>query len=153
MAKVRVAGIGTVRIHPGGAPAADVILPGGAPVANVNVSGVAPVADVNLMPGSVVDGGRYAVYEGGYVVTPAEKAQSLPTRNKIMAQDVTVQPVDVRSLVAAYDGPYSVEPDFAAQTLETSGKLMDDDVTVEPIFTSQVSNDAGGYTFYIGGIF
>ena len=131
MAKVKVAGTGTVRICPGGVP----------------------VTDVNIKPGSVVDGGRYAVYKGGYVVTPTEKAQSLSTRNKIMAQDVTVLPADVRSLVETYDGPYSVEPDFAAQTLETSGKLMDDDVTVEPIFTSQVSNDAGGYTFYIGGIF
>lgn len=52
-----------------------------------------------------------------------------------------------------YSGAYSVDPNFEGQTLPTKDRLMEENVTVEPIYTSQVENFAGGYTFYIGGEF
>ena len=52
-----------------------------------------------------------------------------------------------------YTGPYTVKPDFSVQTLPTTDKTLRDDVTVEAIEVSRVSNQAGGTTVYIGGIF
>lgn len=55
--------------------------------------------------------------------------------------------------IAPYEGEYTVKPDFAVQTLPTTDKTLRDDVTVEAIEVSRVSNQAGGTTVYIGGIF
>lgn len=48
-----------------------------------------------------------------------------------------------------YDGEYIVTPKVTAQTLETAHKYMWDDVTIKKIPAYDVSNDAGGRTFYI----
>lgn len=53
----------------------------------------------------------------------------------------------------AYNGPYEATPSFETQTLPTRDLLMTEDVTVEKIEVSSVSNNAGGNTVYIGGIF
>lgn len=49
-----------------------------------------------------------------------------------------------------YDGEYVIEPSAHHDIiLQTNGKAMADDVTVLQIYSAEVSNPAGGYTFYI----
>lgn len=48
-----------------------------------------------------------------------------------------------------YDGPYAVTPTADGKTLKTKDKYMKDDVTVLAIPVYDVSNTAGGTTFYI----
>lgn len=49
-----------------------------------------------------------------------------------------------------YTGDYEVDPRKVSQTLETKNKSMTDDVTVNAIYYSEVTNQGGGYTAYIG---
>lgn len=48
-----------------------------------------------------------------------------------------------------YEGDYEVIPRTVEQTMPTKEKVMLDDVTVKAIPTYEVSNGAGGQTFYI----
>ena len=50
-----------------------------------------------------------------------------------------------------YEGPYVVTPLMNNEVvLETTGKTMGDDVTVTKVPYFETSNEAGGYTVYIG---
>lgn len=50
-----------------------------------------------------------------------------------------------------YDGQYEVIPlPETSQILRTTNKLMSGDVVVKPIPYYETSNDAGGYTVFIG---
>lgn len=49
-----------------------------------------------------------------------------------------------------YSGAYEVEPSAHNEVvLETKNKAMDDNVTVRKIYAAEVSNPAGGNTYYI----
>lgn len=48
-----------------------------------------------------------------------------------------------------YRGDYEFTPTVDGGVLKTAQKLMEKDVVVNPIPTYEVSNDAGGTTFYI----
>lgn len=50
-----------------------------------------------------------------------------------------------------YKGKYVVAPKTEAQVLSTKQKYMTDDVTVKGVPCFEVSNDADGTTFIIGG--
>ena len=50
-----------------------------------------------------------------------------------------------------YEGEYEVESRIGeTQVLPVKAKIMRDDIVVDEIPVYQVSNEAGGYTYYIG---
>ena len=52
-----------------------------------------------------------------------------------------------------YEGPYTVTPLVKNQVeLLTKAKLMEENVIVEKVPVSETSNEAGGYTIYIGEV-
>ena len=52
-----------------------------------------------------------------------------------------------------YEGPYTVTPLGKNQVeLLTNAKLMEENVIVEKVPVSETSNEAGGYTIYIGEV-
>ncbi len=52
-----------------------------------------------------------------------------------------------------YEGPYTVTPLVKNQVeLLTKSKLMEENVIVEKVPVSETSNEAGGYTIYIGEV-
>lgn len=52
----------------------------------------------NLSGGVMAFNGNYAPYVGEYIITPDFSEQTLQTRNKRMADDVTVKPIQVESV-------------------------------------------------------
>lgn len=63
--------------------------------------------------------------------------------------DIDFQSVAIGGSAEPYEGQYEVTPTVEGLTLETANKYMSDDVTVKAIPTYEVSNNAGGTTFYI----
>ena len=57
--------------------------------------------------------------------------------------------VTVREETDYYDGDYQITPSVEAQTLPTAKKTMLNNLVVKAIPTFDVSNTAGGTTFYI----
>lgn len=60
-----------------------------------------------------------------------------------------VHEISVLPDIDVYTGTYEITPQVNAQMMATRDKLMTDDVTVRAIPTYEVSNAAGGSTFYI----
>lgn len=61
--------------------------------------------------------------------------------------DTTI--VTVQEKAEYYDGEYEITPTVDAQTLPVAEKTMREDLTVKEIPVYDVSNTAGGTTFYI----
>lgn len=93
-------------------------------------------------------------YTGAYHITPLVSIeQVLKTKNKIMNQDVIIDPIpdDLIPNHAAYSGRYEVTPlPETAQVLRTKNKVLEDNITIEKIPYAEVSNNAGGITCIIG---
>lgn len=65
------------------------------------------------------------------------------------SQTIVVNHIDADK----YDGTYLVTPLANSEVvLETTGKMMEDDVTIKKVPYFETSNDAGGYTVYIGEV-
>ena len=93
-------------------------------------------------------------YQGTYHVTPLLSIeQVLKTKNKILNQDIVIDPIPENLVInkKTYKGSYQVTPlPYVDQMLRTNDKVMEDDLVVEQIPYHKTSNDAGGYTFTIG---
>lgn len=77
MAKVKVVGAGSVKVRIDGSP----------------------TTGVNINPGSVIDGGQYAVYNGPYEASSGSEDRVLPTAHKILGQNIVVHPARHPELV------------------------------------------------------
>lgn len=54
--------------------------------------------------------------------------------------------------IPAYDGEYTVEPKLREEIImQTKGRRMTADVTVSKVPSYEVTNEAGGITFILGG--
>lgn len=96
--------------------------------------------------------GRIAV--DGVTLRGHLSSSEVPLQAKMHTAEVVLKAtIASGGIVPTYEGDYRIAPDFLGQVLPTRDKLLREDVTVEPIYTSQVENLAGGYTFYIGGEF
>ena len=51
-----------------------------------------------------VNGVKEADYEGSYSVTPTEQTQTLQTANKLLGQDITVNPISSNYGLITWDG-------------------------------------------------
>ncbi len=71
------------------------------------------------------------------------------TPKRIPAKFSEVSVVSVGKEPDYYEGDYKVTPRVDAQTLPTADKTMREDLTVKAIPVYNVSNTAGGSTFYI----
>ena len=80
-------------------------------------------------------------YQGTYHVTPLLSIeQVLKTKNKILNQDIVIDPIPENLVINKK----------TYQMLRTNDRIMEDDLVVEQIPYHKTSNDAGGYTFTIG---
>lgn len=93
-------------------------------------------------------------YTGTYHITPLVSIeQVLKTKNKIMNQDIIIDPIpeELVTNYAIYRGRYEVTPlPGTAQVLRTKDKALEDNIIVEKIPYAEVSNTAGGITCIIG---
>lgn len=91
-------------------------------------------------------------YEGSYHITPlVEIEQVLRTKNKILDQDIVIDPIpaDLLGKRPLYRGPYTVTPKHLTTVLRTESTLLDQNIVIEPIPYRTELNAAGGYTAYI----
>jgi len=51
-----------------------------------------------------VNGVRNSDYEGSYTVTPTEQTQTLPTGNRLLGQDIIVNPIPSNYGLITWDG-------------------------------------------------
>jgi len=63
---------------------------------------VSPVGDIRFTVGAVII--RHQSYPGPYTVTPADTAQTLPTRDLVMTQNLTVEPIPSNYGRITYNG-------------------------------------------------
>lgn len=63
-----------------------------------------------------------------------------------------LQAAFVEGVGKAYDGPYEVTPQlYESISLPTKGTVPEEDITVLKIPQYEVTNEAGGMTFILGG--
>ena len=60
-------------------------------------------SDVSLDVGATVIGGGMP-YSGSYTVTPSAQAQTLPTTNRQMAEDIIINPIPSNYGLITWDG-------------------------------------------------
>lgn len=91
-------------------------------------------------------------YTDNYHITPLlGSEQILNTKDKILSENIIVDPIPDAIIPAGYDGSYSVTPlAEVSQILRTANKTLSDDVVVEQIPYYETTNTAGGYTVIIG---
>lgn len=91
-------------------------------------------------------------YTDNYHITPLlGSEQILNTKDKILSENIIVDPIPNAIIPASYDGSYSVTPlAEVSQILRTANKTLSDDVVVEQIPYYETTNTAGGYTVIIG---
>lgn len=93
-------------------------------------------------------------YTGTYHITPLVSIeQVLHTRNRILDQDIIIDPVpeELLDVHKRYQGQYEVTPKANFdQILRTKDKVLEDNIVVEAIPYTEVSNSAGGTTVIIG---
>ena len=93
-------------------------------------------------------------YTGTYHITPLVSIeQRLHTKNKVLNQDIIIDPIPDELLVTTkiYSGSYSVTPlAHLSQILRTSDRVLEDNIVIKEIPMHQVDNDAGGRTVTIG---
>lgn len=91
-------------------------------------------------------------YTDNYHITPLlGSEQILNTKDKILSENIIVDPIPDAIIPASYDGSYSVTPlAEVSQILRTANKTLSDDVVVEQIPYYETTNTAGGYTVIIG---
>lgn len=73
----------------------------------------------------------------------------LPTKGKYCDRDIVITAEGNTADHDVYDGEYEITPTVSAQMLPVAQKLMRKDLTVKAIPIFNVSNTAGGSTFYI----
>lgn len=91
-------------------------------------------------------------YTDNYHITPLlGSEQILNTKDKILSENIIVDPIPDAIIPVSYDGSYSVTPlAEVSQILRTANKTLSDDVVVEQIPYYETTNTAGGYTVIIG---
>lgn len=91
-------------------------------------------------------------YADNYHITPLlGSEQILNTKDKILSENIIVDPIPDAIIPASYDGSYSVTPlAEVSQILRTANKTLSDDVVIEQIPYYETTNTAGGYTAIIG---
>ena len=93
-------------------------------------------------------------YTGTYHITPLVSIeQVLHTRNKILDQDIIIDPVpeELLDVHKRYQGQYEVTPKANFdQILRTKDKVLEENLVIAQIPYTEVSNLAGGTTVIIG---
>lgn len=93
-------------------------------------------------------------YTGTYHITPlASIEQILQTKNKILNQNIIIDPIPDNLIINAnpYTGSYQVTPlAHTDQILKTNNRVLEDNIVIEQIPMHQVDNEAGGRTVTIG---
>lgn len=91
-------------------------------------------------------------YNEDYHITPLPGVeQILNTKNKLLTEDIIVDPIPDVVIPANYEGSYLVTPlADVSQILRTANRTLGDDVIVEQIPYYETTNNAGGYTAIIG---
>ena len=91
-------------------------------------------------------------YKGDYHIYPLGVKQVLETKNKVMNQNVIIEPIPEELLNREfYTGQYQITPmAHVAQILRTEGMILQEDVVVEKIPYVVVDNTSGGQTVTIG---
>ena len=91
------------------------------------------------------------LYTESYHVTPTENEQVLLTKDKILNQNIIINPIPSELIPQEYSGGYLVTPlPYVDQILKTENKKMTENVVVEKIPYYETSNAANGKTIYIG---
>lgn len=93
-------------------------------------------------------------YQGTYHITPLVSIeQVLKTKNKVLNQDIIIDPIPESLLNAykTYSGSYQITPlPNVSQVLRTENKVLEENIVIDKIPIHTVDNDSGGKTVTIG---
>lgn len=56
---------------------------------------VAPLQEIGIEQGAIIDVAPAPPYEGDYEVTPKVEAQTMPTKNKLLIDDMTIKGIEI----------------------------------------------------------
>lgn len=56
---------------------------------------VAPLQEIGIEQGAIIDVAPAPNYEGDYTVTPKLEAQVMPTKDKVLNEDMTIKGIEV----------------------------------------------------------